>query len=178
MASILTGTSRTSGYFYLVLILLLSIFIAYAWFIKDPSIKQNLQDQSFNMSFQAFRNSIKLANLKYLANNHKFSGQDRWVENGVGLDFNLKGFPIGTNISIPDQAYPDSAKDCEDIWHFLIDYLLPENTPGSETQTSKINKVVTLTTDNKCVYQQPNSKMLAISYDSSRGAVELVHLTY
>ncbi|TQV88540.1 hypothetical protein [Aliikangiella coralliicola] len=173
MASSLTASGVKSSYLYLGVIIIFLVVVGYFWFLKQPSLRSGLEQNAFYFNFLALKNSIRLANLKFLAGQANPTPTDQWVENEVGLDFNSKGYPIGTDITNSRQEKPESAENCKQIWQFLMGPLQPRVSTNSEPE----NYLVTLMNNDICVYRSPRINDRQIRYNSNTGKVSLLLVT-
>lgn len=167
MANILTATGLKNIYFYMLIILLVAVGALYLIFVREPGIRENLEGHSFFLNYSAFQNSIYLANMRFIADRSKLDRIDHWVDNDIGLDFNVYGFPIGTDITVGDQKSPRSIENCAQIWRFLMGPFQPEL---STKQDDKIYSTA-LSADDNCVYRSPWVKERQIIYNSTLGKV-------
>lgn len=168
MASPLTATGVKSSYLYLLLSLLFAILFIYLWFIREPSIKENLNENAFVIDKRALENAIYLANVKFVAQNSSEKLIDVWIEQNVGLDFNEAGYPIGTmrNAQLNRQAV--TLNGCMEVWLFIFRNIMPIiDYPNTEIHWAKLSK------DNECVYLNENYLNKAIVYNPENGSVKI-----
>lgn len=174
MASILTATGARSGLIYIVLLLVAAIGGFYLLKLKQPSIEDNFNRQAFRLNYSALHNGIRLANYRFIANSQQESRIDRWVENDIGLDFNLKGYPIGTDIISGFQESPKTSNQCSQIWQFVLSPF----SPSLSLQRQDSGYWVELTPENVCVYRFTEVDNLEIRYQAIKGKVELREIKF
>jgi hypothetical protein len=162
VSSSLTSASLKSGFF--------SFFLLFA---KNPSVHENLNRHAFKLNFSAFSNGIKFANYKFIAQrkdvNEDYT-KDVWLDKKVGLDFNLSGFPIGTEFGDKSYQLPQTAKDCLQLWNFVLGSLKPK----ISILKNKHDYWVLLNEQGECEYRDPNVAELFVMYDANEGKVKLI----
>lgn len=173
MANVLTSTGSRTTYYYLALIILFILVIAFLWFVRQPSIKKSLDEGAFHSNYLAFKNSIRLANLKFLASVSTQKNLDKWIVNGRGLDYNQTGFPIGTSVVITEAAKPQSVTHCQQIWQFLMGPLQPELVLAKNPN----HYWVVLDPQGNCVFKNPKVLGKQIVYVATTGKVNFSEIT-
>lgn len=169
MASLLTSTGIRSGLIYMIVLLMVVLGGFYFLKFKQPSIEDNFNLQAFQSNYGALNNGIRLANYHFIATSRRESQIDRWVENGIGLDFNLKGFPVGTDVDSASQESPRTSSQCSQVWQFVLSPF----GPNLSLTNDQLGYWVELTPENVCVYRFSKVKNLEIHYQASEGKVTL-----
>jgi len=169
MASALTSTGLKSSQIYFAFILLVIVGVIYLLLIKKPSAADNIVRQAFQLNSSAFENGIYFANIRFLTKNPDRNQLDQWLIGKVGLDYNQKGFPIGTDIEDFDQQTPKTSENCRQIWQFILGPLQPK------LHLSKKNSGywTYLNEQNVCIYQRDRLNKMILSYHSETGRVYL-----
>jgi len=173
MTNPLVSTGLKTGYWY---ILLLGAFAAavFYWFTAgDPSRKDDLNTQAFYLTGKAFENAVYFAHVKFMSNHTQVSSLDRWIVDGVGLDYNEFGYPTGTNVDDSYYDRPQTVENCQQIWLFILGPLQPK----LYLQASGEGYWTRLNDENICVYQPFYNKNLQIRYDSALGSVEIAKIS-
>ena len=173
MANVLTSTGSRTTYYYLILIILFVLMVVFLWFFRQPSLKKNLDQGAFHSNYLAFKNSIRLANLKFLANVSDGKYLDKWIVNGRGLDYNQAGFPIGTSVAILKPERPQTVTHCQQVWQFLMGPLQPE----LELAKHSNHYWVSLDHSGQCVFKNPNVLSKQIVYETTTGKVSFSEIT-
>ncbi len=175
MASALTSSNKNSIALYLILLLIILLGVGYLFLVKQPSIKIDLQRKAFSLNASAFKNGIYLAHIKFLANVGDKQADsnliDRWISDGLGLDYNVHGFPVGisyTKHNLPKQ--PVRLEDCRDIWDFVLGKLRPKLYLNKKLDSYWVD----ISDDGVCHYFFSDFKKTVISYHSLTGKVNLV----
>ena len=169
MASALTSTSSKSGYLYLVLLGMVILGVVYLFAFKKPSVAKDWQRQAFKLNAAAFTNGIHLANARFLTNNADQILINWWQHNGVGLDYNTAGYPIGTDIVDIQVSTPATVENCVQIWQFVLGPLQPK----VQLKQTKNDYWAELTEDRTCVFHAFELKKMQLSYHSQTGTVIL-----
>ena len=169
MASSLTTTSLRSSYLYFGLLLFIVIGVFYLFVFKKPSIKNNLYYHAFRLNGSAFENGIYFANIRFLTNNPEKNTLDQWLVEGIGLDFNRNGYPIGTDVQAADQQTPKTTEQCRQIWQFVLGPLQPKLylSPNEDGYWVQLNE------QNICIYRSFHLDKMQLSYHSQTGKVYL-----
>jgi len=131
---------------------------------------RNLQKQAFKNNINAFRNGLYFSNLRFLTNNPYRNQTDQWFINGIGLDFNPQGFPIGTDITNTEQMTPKTLANCQQIWQFVLGPLQPELSLMSNKKNSYW---VEFNRDKRCVFHPKTKVESSASYNPFSGKVFL-----
>lgn len=175
MASALTSSNKDSIALYLILLVIILLGVGYLFLVKQPSIKIDLQKKAFSLNASAFKNGIYLAHIKFLANAGEKQADtnltDRWISDGIGLDYNAQGFPVGisyTKNNLPKQ--PGKLEDCRDIWGFVLGKLRPRLYLNRRLDSYWVD----ISDDGVCHYYFSDFKQTTISYHSLTGNVNLV----
>ena len=167
MASSLTSTNLKSGFLYLLLIVVASCAVLYLLLPNHSKTINHLQKKSLVINSSALKNGIKFANMKFKLKKNNSQRLNLWISNGVGLDFNDNGFPIGSNISNLNQQLPKSSKQCRQIWKFVLGPLQPKlELKFNNGYWTKLEK------NNTCSYRYSSHKPYIV-YHSLSGTVTL-----
>jgi len=169
MASSLTSTSLKSGFLYFTFLMIILAGVVYLFSDRSDSY-QNLRKQAFLLTSSAFKNGIYFAHSKFQVRQNQEQYFDLWVDETTGLDFNKKGYPIGTSISNINQQKPKTAKHCKEIWQFVLGSLQPELVLAENEN----DYWVQLTSSDICIYHSPFTNKMQLSYHSLTGKIELV----
>ncbi len=151
----------------MIFTLLIVLGVFYLIFIRQPSLTQSLNRQAFFLNFSALKNGIYLANIRFITNHQLDSPLDRWISNNIGLDFNQKGFPIGTDVTNNQQQTPLSSNDCLTIWKFVLGPLQPKIflTHQQDSYHARLSK------NNICIYISNQLDDAEIHYNALTGKV-------
>ena len=170
MASSLTSTSLKSGYIYLVLIAMVLMGVVYL-LIGPSKPHNNLRKHAFYLTNSAFKNGIYLAHSKFQLRKTPNKTLNIWSDNHAGLDFNDKGYPIGTSILDPKTNTPLSKEHCIEIWKFILGPLQPS------ISTEKLEKDywVEIDQQKKCIYLSSYDQKMQLSYHSLTGKTKIVN---
>jgi len=169
MASSLTSTNQNSSKLYLLFLILVTIGIAYLFFLKKPDASVGFQRQAFKLNASAFANGIYLANMRFIVNDSNNSTKNQWLDDEIGLDYNSNGFPIGTDIENLSQETPMTAENCRQVWKFVLSRLQPKVylNPVADGYWVEITK------DKVCIFRAFNLQKMQLSYQSLTGKVLL-----
>ncbi|MDH5432972.1 MAG: hypothetical protein OEY19_03440 [Gammaproteobacteria bacterium] len=152
--------------YIIVLFFALTLFF-YLFYLKDPNIHQNLARQTLYFNYYALQNGIRLSNIKFLAQAEK-KHINVIISNGIGLDFNDYGFPVGTRFEHRSANYKLKTSDCSEIWQFVLNKL------GNRIQTTaNKDEFWTESKSNSCFYYSPVYIDEFIVYNPLSGKVHL-----
>lgn len=166
MANPLIGTTSKTSYLYAGLVVIFALVFCYLWFFDDPSAKEQFDEHAFTMSAESLKNSIYLANLKFVSRPNSNSFIDIWTENDQGLDFNQKGYPIGINLLNFIGNQPINKPQCEEVWNFFMSPLQPIKQIGD-----KSGFIAEIDTKGRCSYLNLSINDKRIIYNPTNGNV-------
>ncbi len=170
MTNLLVSTGVKSGHWYLLLLAGFGLTVFYWFFTGDPSRKDELLRQAFYLNAKAFENGIYFSRVKFMSNHNRISSIDAWLNQGVGLDYNEAGYPIGTDIDDPYYDKPQNVENCRQVWRFVLGPLQPL----LFLEPSDKGYWVELTEENDCIYRPYRYKNLQILYNSANGSIIFV----
>jgi hypothetical protein len=128
-----------------------------------------LLKNSIIINGSAFRSGIRFAHVKFNFYEKKHNHLNIWTSNGIGLDFNSNGFPIGTSILNNKQQLPISSEQCRQIWQFVLDPVRPV----LKLTLNKTGYWTTLNSKNECTYRYSSYKPHII-YQPTTGQITLL----
>jgi len=152
--------------------------IYYKLNIRTPSIINHFEEETFRSNYQAFKNSIRYANLIFQTKGNQDCEVDCWIKGNVGLDYGKSGYPISTqfttkNFFLNPSGYKDdlNGKDCAKIWSFLMGPMHQTINTEEGSYQSNYDKVSSF-----CIYTDKKVADFSILYDSKTGTIDLLEI--
>jgi hypothetical protein len=161
------NSNRYVNYLIVIFSVGLSFFLLFKLSDRTPS--DNLYRQAFYLNAAAFKNGIHLANIKFFANNPNNDTIDRWQLPDVGLDYNNRGYPIGTQLSELDEKRITDIEQCRQIWQFVLGPLQPKIFLNANSNGYWVELIET----DICIYHPFNQPELSLRYLASTGETNL-----
>ncbi len=151
-------------------------FFYHRLYIRNPSIIEHFEQQTFESNYRVFKNAILRSNLHFQATKKQGCKIDCWIKGATGLDFNSFGYPVSTRYSQQNAPFDpliseitSDDTDCAQVWIFLMGPL------HSRMNTEQGHYRATFRQFNKsCIYRSNKVPDRSIIYRSDKGKVQLL----